>query len=142
MEGERRRRQVLQRQARELVYKVFSYLKREADADMPVHDVAKAQGRTVEACDFSIESVQRIINEGSVTLCIAPCTPPSFVRVGHLGYCPLGANVRRVKLGKPAYSETLATFSEVLNQITRRGEGDVLKILATEYVSYIVHHFP
>jgi hypothetical protein len=40
---ERHRRQVLHRQARELVYKVFIYFKREADAGMPVHDVAKAQ---------------------------------------------------------------------------------------------------
>jgi hypothetical protein len=32
MESERRRRQILHRQARDLVYKVFSYFKREADA--------------------------------------------------------------------------------------------------------------
>jgi hypothetical protein len=43
MESERRRCQVLHRQVRDLVYKVFSYFKREADAGMPVHDVAKAQ---------------------------------------------------------------------------------------------------
>jgi hypothetical protein len=43
MEGEGRRCQVLHRQARELVYKVLSYFKREAAAGMPVHDVAKAQ---------------------------------------------------------------------------------------------------
>jgi hypothetical protein len=43
MARERRSRQVLHRQAIELVYKVFSYFKREADTDMPVHDVAKAQ---------------------------------------------------------------------------------------------------
>jgi hypothetical protein len=46
MDGERRRRHVLHRQARELVYKVFSYFKRETDAGMPVHDVAKAQDVT------------------------------------------------------------------------------------------------
>jgi hypothetical protein len=43
VEGEHRRRQVLHRQARELVYKVSSYFKRDADAGVPVHDVAKAQ---------------------------------------------------------------------------------------------------
>jgi hypothetical protein len=41
------------------VYKVFSY---EADASMPVHDVAKAQQCTAEVCDIRIESVQRIIS--------------------------------------------------------------------------------
>jgi hypothetical protein len=41
MEGERCRCQVLHKQARELVYKVFSYFKREAEAGMQVHDVAK-----------------------------------------------------------------------------------------------------
>jgi hypothetical protein len=66
MEGERRRRQVLHRQARVLVYKVFSYFKREADAGMPVHDVAKAQERTAEAYDVSIRSVQRIITRRSL----------------------------------------------------------------------------
>jgi hypothetical protein len=45
MEGGYRRRQALHRQAKELVCKVFSYFKREADIDidMSVHDVAKAQ---------------------------------------------------------------------------------------------------
>jgi hypothetical protein len=43
MEGESHRCQVLHRQVRELVYKVFSYFKCEADTSMPVHDVAKAQ---------------------------------------------------------------------------------------------------
>jgi predicted NodU family carbamoyl transferase len=42
MEGERRRRQVLRRQARGLMYKVFSYFKRDSDVGMLVHDVAKA----------------------------------------------------------------------------------------------------
>lgn len=40
---ERHRRRVLHGQAREMVYKVYSHLKREAGAGMPVHDVAKAQ---------------------------------------------------------------------------------------------------
>jgi hypothetical protein len=52
----------------ELVYKVFSYFKREADAVMLVHDVAKLQERTAEACDISTESVQRIIGEGNVAM--------------------------------------------------------------------------
>jgi hypothetical protein len=66
MEGERRRHQVLYRQARELVYKVFGYLKSEAHAGMPVHDVAKAQERNAEVCDVSCGSVRRIIGEGNV----------------------------------------------------------------------------
>jgi hypothetical protein len=46
MEGERTSQaftHVLHRQARELLYKVSSYFKSEADAGMPVHDVAKEQ---------------------------------------------------------------------------------------------------
>jgi ABC-type proline/glycine betaine transport system ATPase subunit len=71
MEGERRRRQILHRQARELVYKVFSYFKREENAGMQGHGVAKAQERTAEACDISIKSVQRIISEGNVAICMS-----------------------------------------------------------------------
>jgi hypothetical protein len=97
MEGERRRRQVLRRQARELVYKVFSYFNREADAGMPVHFVAKSQERTGHECNIIIGSVQRIISDGNVAICISSLThslslslslalslsPPAFVRVGH-----------------------------------------------------------
>jgi hypothetical protein len=43
MEDELRRSQVLHRQTRRLVYKVFSYFNYEADAGMPIDDVAKAQ---------------------------------------------------------------------------------------------------
>jgi hypothetical protein len=50
MEGERRRCQVLHRQARELVYKVFTCFKSEADAGMPFLDVAKAQDVCVCVC--------------------------------------------------------------------------------------------
>jgi hypothetical protein len=35
-----------------------------------VHKVSRAQKRTVEACDISIRSVERIISEGNVTICI------------------------------------------------------------------------
>jgi hypothetical protein len=68
MEDERRRRQVLHRQARELEYKVFSYFKREAYAGMTVNDIAKAQERTAEACDITTGSMQRIISEGNVAI--------------------------------------------------------------------------
>jgi hypothetical protein len=87
MEGERRRRQVLHRQAREMVYKVFRYFRREADAGMSVHDVANAQERTAESCDISTAGVQRIINEGNVavvsslTLSLSARHLPSFVLV-------------------------------------------------------------
>jgi hypothetical protein len=43
---------VLQRQARQLVYKVFRYVQREAGASMPVLDDANAEERTVEVCDM------------------------------------------------------------------------------------------
>jgi hypothetical protein len=85
MEGERRERQVLHRQARELVYNVFSYFKREADAGMPVHDVAKAQKRTAEVQNISIRNEQRVISNGNVAVCISLSLsarhPPSFVSV-------------------------------------------------------------
>jgi hypothetical protein len=52
---------------------------------MPVHYVAKAQERSAEACDISIGSMQRIISEGNVAICISlalsPRHPPSFVSV-------------------------------------------------------------
>lgn len=32
------------KQAKDLVYNVISYFKREVDADMPIHDAAKMQG--------------------------------------------------------------------------------------------------
>jgi hypothetical protein len=85
MEAERRRRRVLHRQARESVYKVFSYCKRETDAGMPVHDVAKAQERTAEAWDIRIRSVQRIISEGNAAICISPSlwAEPASICVGH-----------------------------------------------------------
>jgi hypothetical protein len=50
--------------------KVFGYLKHEADAGMPVHNVAKAQECTAEACNISIGNVQRIISDGNVAICI------------------------------------------------------------------------
>jgi hypothetical protein len=65
--------------------KSFSYFKCEADAGMPVHDVAKAQECTAEACDISNGSVQKIISEGNVAICVFffLCAPPAFVRVCH-----------------------------------------------------------
>jgi hypothetical protein len=68
MEGDHRRCQVLHTQARELVHIVFTYFKCEADAGMPVHGITKAQKRSAEAYDISIESVQRITSEGKVTI--------------------------------------------------------------------------
>jgi hypothetical protein len=53
---------------------------------MPVHDVAKAQERIAEACDFSIRTLQRIISAGNVEISPPPPPlsahhPPSFVSV-------------------------------------------------------------
>jgi hypothetical protein len=61
------------------VYKVFSYFKREADAVMPVHDDAKVQESTAEACDFFTENVQIIISEGNVAMSFC-------LRVIHLSF--------------------------------------------------------
>jgi hypothetical protein len=47
---------------------MFSYFKHEADASMPVHDVAKPQDHTAETCDISKRTVQRIISEGKSCL--------------------------------------------------------------------------
>jgi hypothetical protein len=65
------------------VKKEFSCFEREADAGMPVHDVAKAQERIAEACDTSIGSAQR--SEDNVAICISLslCAPPAFVPAGH-----------------------------------------------------------
>jgi hypothetical protein len=76
MEGERRRRQVLHRQARGLAFEVFSHFKREADAGMPVYDVAKTQGHTTEACDISIELLGRATSQ---FVSLSARHPPSFV---------------------------------------------------------------
>jgi hypothetical protein len=62
---------------------VLSYSECEADAAMPVHDVTKAQGRTDGVCDRSIGSMERIMSEGNDAICIAPCVPTAFDRVGH-----------------------------------------------------------
>jgi hypothetical protein len=50
MEGERRRHQVLHRQPRGLVYKVFRYFRREEEASVPIHNVAEAQYVCVCVC--------------------------------------------------------------------------------------------
>ena len=68
METVRGKRQVLHKQAREMVYKVYSYFLREAEelADLP--HVAKVQERTASACDVGIRTVQRIVNESNKSL--------------------------------------------------------------------------
>jgi hypothetical protein len=51
-----------------MVYEVFSYFNREASAYVAAHGVARSQERTAEACDMSIETVQRIISERNVAV--------------------------------------------------------------------------
>ena len=63
MEGESSKRQVLHRQAREMIFRVFNFFKREAEAGMPLCDVARAQERTSGACGVGVRSVQRIVSE-------------------------------------------------------------------------------
>jgi hypothetical protein len=63
---------------------------------MPVHDVAKTQQRTAEACDMIIGSAQTIIREGNVAICISLSTryPPSFVSVTFvLIFCNNGISI-------------------------------------------------
>jgi hypothetical protein len=72
MRIERRGRKVLQKKARELVNKVFSYFKREADAGMSIHEATKAQERNAEPCDTSIRNLQRIISEGNLAIFLSP----------------------------------------------------------------------
>jgi hypothetical protein len=89
MEREGRRRKILHRQARQLVYKVFSYFKREADAGVPVHDVAKAQEPKTEVCDKRWKSAnnyyggQRRRNLWVSSLSLSLSASPAVVRVGH-----------------------------------------------------------
>jgi hypothetical protein len=86
MESERRRRQIIHRQAREPVYKVFIYFKREADVGMPVHDVARAQELTDEACEKALEVCKELLARATsqcVYLCLSLCAPPAFFRDGH-----------------------------------------------------------
>lgn len=64
MEGENRnRRMVLQTQAKEIIFRVYRYFRKEADAGRPLTDVARVQERTASACGVSIKTVQRIISE-------------------------------------------------------------------------------
>jgi hypothetical protein len=65
------------------VYKVFGYFKREADAGMPVHNVAKERECTPEARHSITCVYQIIISEGNVAICISVCAPSAFVRAGH-----------------------------------------------------------
>jgi hypothetical protein len=57
MEGEQCRCQVLHRQDRELVHKVFIYFKHKAEAGMTIHDITKAQECTAKVCDIGITNV-------------------------------------------------------------------------------------
>jgi hypothetical protein len=68
-----------------LVSFLVGWFKHGADSGIPVHDVAKAQERTAEACDIIIGRVQRIISEGNVAFCIwlSLYASSAFVPVGH-----------------------------------------------------------
>jgi hypothetical protein len=65
MEGERRRRQVLHKQARELVYKVFSYFKREAESGMPVHDIAHRKNKMLMRATFVLEVCKELLTRAT-----------------------------------------------------------------------------
>lgn len=71
MKGKSPKHQVSHRQARKSVYRVFSCLKRGANAGMSVHDVAEEQECTAEASDISVGSVLRNIKKGNVAICIS-----------------------------------------------------------------------
>jgi hypothetical protein len=54
---------LLHRQARGTVFKVFRCSKLELDNGRPVHDIAKYQERTAEACGVGLSTVKCIVNE-------------------------------------------------------------------------------
>lgn len=69
MEGDSIKRQVLHRQAREIVFKVYNYFKNINEQNSAGHhgagrNVANAQETTAEACGVSLRTVQRIVSEG------------------------------------------------------------------------------
>lgn len=63
-----RKRQILHKQARKMVHSVHDFFKREADAGMPIIDVAKCRERTAKACDISVKTVGRIAREAQLSL--------------------------------------------------------------------------
>lgn len=68
---QRRKQPVLHKQARELIYKVNAYFKKEASAvednGGPACSVVKCAKQTAEACGVGVRSVQRIVNEGKLS---------------------------------------------------------------------------
>jgi hypothetical protein len=84
MKDERCRRRILYRQVRELVYKVSTYLKHEANASMPAHDVVRSEERAAELCDFALEICKELLvmvtlQFVSLPLCHVEGFPPSVV---------------------------------------------------------------
>ncbi|KAJ4433614.1 hypothetical protein ANN_15924 [Periplaneta americana] len=70
MQGDTIKRQVLHRQAREIVFKVYNYFKKINEQNSAGHhgagrNVANAQGTTAEACRVGLRTVQRIVSEGN-----------------------------------------------------------------------------
>lgn len=73
MEKEKPKREVLHRQAREMVYKVHQYFVNEArEMKCPTcatdNSVARTQVRTAKACGIGLRTVQKIISEGKISL--------------------------------------------------------------------------
>ena len=68
MASDHGKRQVLHRQAREMIYKVHCYFQREAEKHVDFPHVARVQERTAEACGVGIRTVQRIVNETKQSL--------------------------------------------------------------------------
>lgn len=68
MEDEWHKPKVLNKQAREQIFNICKYFKRDSDAGMPIPDVAKSQERTPEASSTHLRTVQRIIKESRCSL--------------------------------------------------------------------------
>ena len=71
MENQNKKREVLHRQAREMVYKVYQYFQKEVrESSCPTcattSNVARTQMRTATACDVGLRTIQKIVGEGKI----------------------------------------------------------------------------
>lgn len=66
-------RQVLHKQARHIVFRVYQFFKRESEQGTDIArgafpSVAKCQERTAQACDVGLRTVQRIASEANISI--------------------------------------------------------------------------
>jgi hypothetical protein len=68
MEDQQSKCQVLHEQARGIVVEVLGHLKWAADSSHPVHDVAKCQECTADACGVALRTVSPLLSEENLCL--------------------------------------------------------------------------